>query len=201
MCPRCRLFDLRRLFQDTKAVSSPSLSVFFLSSSVSLFLSEQANWPDNRAQLHPQLCVGPQQTLLFISLIGHIWHHYFHLGVVQRGEGMREEGQCIAGQWWVGRLEWAPGGLILDVRPQLKATQLCLCLLARPLVCVFIHRAPEVFQHTELENCSEQHCIFTQRCLLLWSDRQSVGGNFQLTNHMMPVRGRTKNSVKFSSFN
>lgn len=53
-------------------------------------------WPDNHAQLHPQLCVGPQQTLLFISLIGHIWTHYLHLWGVQaraRGRGQDTGGQ------------------------------------------------------------------------------------------------------------
>lgn len=73
-------------------------------------LCELASWPDNSAQLHPQLCVGPRKALLFISLIGHIWHHYFHLGVVQLGG---RDGGCgggagycwtRVGQRWCGLL-------------------------------------------------------------------------------------------------
>lgn len=63
----------------------PSLSLFW-------FLSELAGWPDNHAQLHPQLCISPQQNLLFIRLIGHIWRRYFYLWVVQRGKGFRGGG-------------------------------------------------------------------------------------------------------------
>lgn len=58
-----------------------------LPSSFTFSLCEQASWPDSHAQLHLQLCVGPQQTLLFISLIGHIWRHYFHLCAVRWGAG------------------------------------------------------------------------------------------------------------------
>lgn len=62
-------------------------------SSLPLWVS--SGWSDNSAQLHPQLCVGPQQNLLFISLIGHIWRHYLHLGVVQRGRGFRERSEAV----------------------------------------------------------------------------------------------------------
>lgn len=74
--------------------SSPTLFLFFpqLPSSLTFSLCEQASWPDSRAQLHLQLCVGPQQTLLFISLIGHIWRHYFHLCAVRWGAGKGELG-------------------------------------------------------------------------------------------------------------
>lgn len=78
ICRGCRCFDLSRLSQDSKAAFASSFSLSLC------FLSERAGWLDNQAQLQPQLCTGPQQTMLFISLIGHIWLCYFHLWVVQR---------------------------------------------------------------------------------------------------------------------
>lgn len=155
------------------------------------FLSLRASGrtgPTTDAQLHPQLCDGPQQTLLFISLIGHIWHHYFHLGVVQPGEGEWGWGGVRWGTmfWWTGLGQGWSG--LLGAWCWMRGFSLkqhgsvCVRRPGPPPAECFLPSVPSrSSKHTGLErNCSVQRYFFSQRFILLGWDTLSDGGELQV---------------------